>query len=175
MDDWKPGELKILPKDAWVQRATYLKTVYKLRKSPDAYYHIPSPALPKVDKMAPPKEQQDHPTAMQHRLLSVMSAVYRIESGAQYHRHTTWLLSWIHGELHGGLPGRESSEVSWDIQSQIEQAMLDNQELIVCMMDYWKYFDAMEPTFVRDFMVAIGIDPDYANIVMIYTPTPADP
>ena len=37
-------------------------------------------------------------------------------------------------------------------------------------MDYWKYFDAMEPTFVRDFMVAIGIDPGYANIVYdIYT------
>ena len=30
---------------------------------------------------------------------------------------------------------------------------IENKELVVCLMDYWKYFDAMEPTFVKDFMI----------------------
>jgi hypothetical protein len=165
MDGWKPGELKLLPKAAWIQRAKYLELVYELKKSPEAYYHIPSPALPKVDKMEPVSEQKKHPTATDHRLLSLMSAIYRIESGAQYHRHTQWLLQWIHPELHGGLPGHESAEVSWDAQSHIEQAILDKEDIVICMMDYWKYFDAMEPNFVKDFMIAIGIDSSYATIV----------
>ena len=118
-----------------------------------------------MDKFEPPSKRKKYPTAAEHRLLSLMSAIYRIESGAQYHRHTSWLMTWIHPELHGGLPNHEAAEVSWDIQSHIEQALADNHELIVCMMDYWKYFDAMEPDFVKDFMISIGIDPDYAGIV----------
>ena len=121
--------------------------------------------MPKTDKFEPPDKTKKFPTAANHRLLSLMSALYRIESGAQYHRHTEWLMSWVHPDLHGGLPGHEAAEVSWDIQSHIEQALADGNELIVCVMDCWKYFDVMGPDFVRDFMTAIGIDPDYANTV----------
>ena len=78
MDGWKPGELKILPQEAWNLRAQHLHLAYKVRSSPNAYYHIPSPALPKVDKLEPEKRQTKHPTAMDHRLLSLMSAMYRV-------------------------------------------------------------------------------------------------
>ena len=47
-------------------------------------------------------------------------------------------------------------------KSMMDDGIHDGDLLIVCLMDYWNYFDAMEPNFVRDFMVAIGVDPDYA-------------
>ena len=33
------------------------------------------------------------------------------------------------------------------------------------LMDYWKFFDAMEPIFMNELMRSIGFDPDYCEMM----------
>ena len=77
-----------------------------------------------------------------------------------------WMLTWIDPSLQGGLPEKEALEVSWDAQSDIEEAMRLGEELTVMLMDYWKFSDAMELIFIRDFMCATGFDPQYCNMML---------
>ena len=155
MDGIAPAELRTLPRKAWDLRAKHLQNAYRNRCSPEAYHHVASPVIHKQDKMDDSIETA-YPQPTDFRLISLMSALYRVESGAQYRRHVGWLLGWIHESLHGGLPGHEAAEVSWDAQSDIEEALANKEEMTICLMDYWKFFDAMEPDFVKEFMLACG-------------------
>ena len=91
MDGWRPIELKCLPPSAWVQRARLLELCAELGRWPDPYYRVPSPALRKYDKMDQ-NANHEPPLPLDHRLLSVYSALYRVESGAWYRNHISWLL-----------------------------------------------------------------------------------
>jgi len=164
MDGIAPRELKILPISAWEKREKVLMIAYRLRRSPRSYYHVSMPALKKIKKMQPEEAQPKYCHPKDFRLISLFSALYRIESGAAYRAHVQWLLEWINANMHGCIPGHESGEVSFDAQADIEEALLDNEVLVIALMDYFKYFDSMEPTFVAKLMEAVGIDPDYANM-----------
>jgi len=61
--------------------------------------------------------------------------------------------------MHGAILGHESSEVSWDAQADIEEALLDNEVFAIAPMDYYEYIDSMEPAFAAELMAAVGIDP----------------
>ena len=163
MDGVAPAELRTLPRMAWDIRARHLQNAYRNRRSPEAYYHVSSPIIPKQDKMDD-SSGKTYPRPTDFRLITLMSAIYRVESGAQYKRHVQWLLEWIHPALYGGLPGHESAEVSWDAQSDIEEALAHKKDLTICLMDYWKFFDAMEPDFVKEFLLACGLDEDYVHM-----------
>jgi len=54
--------------------------------------------------------------------------------------------------------------VSWDVQADIEQALLNGDPFAVCLMDYYKYFDSMEPIFMAQFAKAIGICADQVDM-----------
>jgi hypothetical protein len=123
MDGWKPIELKCLPPYAWHTRAILLKLCASKRRWPTSYYRVPSPALRKYDKMDA-NANSEPPLPLDHRLLSVYSALYRIEGGAWYRNHVEWLVSWIPAECYGGLPGRECLESAWDTQAQMELAAM---------------------------------------------------
>ena len=138
-DGWRPYELRYLPVGAWEERRKVIKLGRTLHRSPQAYYHAPSPALPKIDKLA------DHlpetlPQATNHRILLIMTALYRVESGASYRQHVEWLKSWLHPALHGCIPGHECSDVSWDAQAHIEHAKLVNEHVTIFLLDYYKFF-----------------------------------
>ena len=79
--------------------------------------------------------------------LSVYAALYRVESGAWYRNHVTWLLSWIPKESFGGLPGRECLESAWDTQSQLEMAAMQGDPMATILLDYFKFFDSFHPVF----------------------------
>ena len=120
---------------------------YELGKSPAAYYHVSSPCLNKFDKY----EQGDidsNPnntmTPKQLRLLSIFSALYRVESGATYRANLPWLLTWIHPDLHGCVPGHETGDVSWDAQSSVEEALLNDERIVIILMDFLKFFDLFD-------------------------------
>ena len=101
MDGWAPGDLKRLPPFAWTQRARLLRLCATKRRWPSSYYRLSSPALRKFDKMDPNANHQP-PLPLDHRLISVYAALYRVESGAWYRNHIDWLLGWIPKECFGG-------------------------------------------------------------------------
>jgi hypothetical protein len=66
--------------------------------------------------------------------------------------------------MHGGIPNHETAEVSWDAQSDIELAFIMNRKLTICLMDYLKFFDSMEPVFMSKLMIATGFQPSFVNL-----------
>ena len=68
----------------------------------------------------------------------------------------------IHKDLHGCMPDRDLSDVSWDAQADCEHALLSEKNPVVLLLEYWKFFDAFEPIWIKDFMVSLGLDEDLA-------------
>ena len=67
------------------------------KRSPEAYYLVPSPILPKVDKLKhEPQDDKPFNLPEKHRMLAVFSAIYRVESGATFRQHVPWLQTWLH-------------------------------------------------------------------------------
>ena len=98
---------------------------YQLGKSPASYYDVSNTALEKSDKIArattaEADDRSDPLDPLNHRILSIFTALYRIESGATFRTLLDWLE--VHPQLHGGYPGRDFADVSWDAQSDLEHA-----------------------------------------------------
>jgi len=87
------------------------------------------PLLPKEDKLEKKSDKCTYKTTKDFRLLSLFTAIMRVETGAAYRQHMQWMLSWFNKDMHGGIPNHESAEVSWDLQSDIELAMIHIKNL----------------------------------------------
>ena len=111
-----------------------------------------------------PNANHQPPLPLDHRLISVYSELYRVESGTWYRNHIEWLLGWIPRECFGGLPGRECLESAWDTQCQLELAAMHGHTLAVALFDYYKFFDSFEPDFNGDMLKAVGVDDDLADM-----------
>ena len=103
-DAFKPTELKALPKCAWVHRKRVLACAEKKQQFPTVYKQVTTPCLPKKGPGSKPLE---------HRLLSVFSAIYRVEAGAWFRILYPWFITNLHPDIHSGVPGHETAEVSW--------------------------------------------------------------
>ena len=76
-----------------------------------------TPSLPKKDKGNAP---------LDHRLLAIFTALYRIEAGAWFDQIGGWLQDVLHPDVIGAIPGREGAEIAWDAQAYLEHAMMNN-------------------------------------------------
>ena len=81
-------------------------------------------AIRKINKLKSKSETTKHATPKDFRLISLFSALYRVESGASYRAHVPWFQRWMNSSMHGGIAEHESGEVSWGVQADIEQALL---------------------------------------------------
>ena len=61
--------------------------------------------------------------------------------------------------LSRGHPGTWScgSEVSWDAQADLEQASLKRTRLVMLTVDYYKFFDSFDHSWVRHFLHLIEL------------------
>ena len=72
------------------------------------------------------------------KILAVFSAIYRIEAGAWSRILMPWFIPKLHPMLYGGIPKRDSSDATWEAQSDIEQALLTDDPIILASLDYYK-------------------------------------
>ena len=163
-DAWKPAELALLPTFAWHERARLLKLCAHKGRWPSAYKEVSSPCLQKKDKLDPDAGRAP-PTVLDHRLLSIYTALYRIEMGAWCKNHTDWLAKNIHESCCGAMAGREPGEASWDAQSAVAAAMEQGEDMVLAMLDYYKFFDSFEPKFYAKFLEKMGI---HSNLVRLF-------
>ena len=134
-DGFRPIELKALPLYAWTQRQRVLALAHDIGKWPSDYYEVASPALRKMDKLDP-SAHRSPPYPKDHRLLSIYTQLYRIESGAWYHNHKDWMAKVMHKNCGGAMPGRECLEVSWDTQAELACAIEQLEEAVLAFLDY---------------------------------------
>ena len=156
IDGWLPVELKALPLAAWEERERVFKLSVQLQTLPEDYEHVTSPCLPK-------KGQGNKP--LDHRLLAVFSAIYRIEMGSWFKYLYKWFVPCLHPDLHGAVPGHEAAEVSWDAQADLEHALINRLKEVLLMVDYYKFFDSFDHAWVRDFLLMLGFPAAYANML----------
>ena len=74
------------------------------------------------------------------------------------------LLIWVHLNACGGLPKPECIEAAWDAQSDVEVALSGGKEWTQINADYWKFLDTVDPEFVYQLAIAVGVPPTLAQL-----------
>ena len=87
---------------------------------------------------------------LDHPLLSIFSALYRVESGAWYAAISDWARSVLHPAVIGAIPGQEALDIAWDIQAFLERAAMLNEDAAVSSYDYAKYFDSFDHQWTKN-------------------------
>ena len=64
------------------------------------------------------------------------------------------------------MPGREAREAAWDAQSAMAAAADGNEELVVALLDYYKFFDSFEPRFYARFLGDMGVHPQFVDLFL---------
>ena len=64
------------------------------------------------------------------------------------------------------MPGTEAREAAWDAQSAMAAAADGNEELIVALLDYYKFFDSFEPRFYARFLDDMGIHQQFVDLFL---------
>ena len=82
--------------------------------------------------MTPNKEAA---TVLQHRALTILSAIYRNESGAYWTKYRPWMKQWVHPDVFGAIEGLECLDDAWHLQADIEEALLTNASLCGALLD----------------------------------------
>ena len=164
-DAWRPAELALLPIEAWDARAKVLALCAEVGHWPKAYREVSSPCLHKKDRLDP-EAGRAPPTVLDHRLLSVYTQLYRIEMGAWCKNHTGWLARTVHPDCCGAMPGREPKEASWDALSEMAAVIDSGDDLVIAVLDYYKFFDSLEPRFYGKFLGAMGLHPSLTNLFL---------
>ena len=147
-DGWRPVELKALPLAAWDTRAKHLRLCAKKGKYPDPYHVVNMTAL---------KKKPDSTLPLEHRMLTVFSALYRVETGAWYEILMPWVKKILHPDVVGALEGWEALDIAWDAQSFLEHAMLSQESKALVSYDFAKFFDAFDYDWTHQFLLHIGL------------------
>lgn len=164
-DAWRPAELALLPSKAWADRAEVLRIITTKGTWPKAYTEVSSPCLRKMEKLDP-EAGRDTPAVLDHRLLTIYTQLYRIEAGAWCKNHAEWMQQVIHKDCCGAMPGREAREAAWDAQSAMAAAAEANGELVVALLDYYKFLDSFEPRFYARFLKDIGVHQQFVDLFL---------
>ena len=96
---------------------------------------------------------------MDHRLLAVFCALYRIESGAWFDQLKPWLRRVWHPKVVGAIAGLEACDVAWEAQTCLELATLHRIAKVLAAYDCRKYFASFEPEFSCSMMAHAGMPP----------------
>lgn len=101
---------------------------------------VSTPAFTKKDKGRAP---------LDHRLLAILSALYRIEAGAWYDKIFPWMRGIMHKAVIGAIPCQEALDVAWYAQAFLEKACMDGEDGVLSSYDFKKYFDSFGYEWIR--------------------------
>ena len=60
----------------------------------------------------------------------------------------------MHPQLHGGVAGHDCTEAAWNVQADIEAALLVARRLVFAAYDHLKYLDSFGLDFTFRFLVS---------------------
>ena len=155
-DGWRPRELKLLPYYAWVERKEVLDLAAPLCWFPKAYYTVNTPAITKKGQGRAP---------LDHRLLAIFNALYRIEAGAWYGKIFSWICSILHESVIGAIPEQEALDIAWDAQAFLEKAGMEGTSGVLSSYDFQKYFDSFDHGWTKQMLLHIGLPEELVNLM----------
>jgi ribonuclease HI/exonuclease III len=145
LDGWRPAELKRLPLQVMDRLAAILNLCEEKRVWPNELMFASMPALAKSDGGT--------------RLLTLLSAIYRLWSAARWEDAAAWQDSLAVDGLLGCRPSFSATH-SWFLTALQVEAVIDaGSSLAGLIADLVKAFDRLPQSLLRDLGVYMGIAP----------------
>ena len=130
---WSPAELKQLPERALRQLVALFDNAVRY----DLPLHMLEAKISVLAKSAAPK------SIAESRPITVFSTLYRLWSSTLTKQVLqAWCRHFPSG-IYGSMPGRSSRDLSWVLQSEVEKAVLDQQEMYGAAVDLVKAFNQL--------------------------------
>eukprot|EP01059_Diplonema_ambulator_P009922 TRINITY_DN198_c0_g1_i7.p1 TRINITY_DN198_c0_g1~~TRINITY_DN198_c0_g1_i7.p1 ORF type:complete len:1582 (+),score=531.22 TRINITY_DN198_c0_g1_i7:1237-5982(+) len=149
-DGWRMSELRHLPDQILEGWAALLNHIEETGVWPKAMRLALVTLIPKCEDAGP----------LEHRPITVTSAVYRLWACTRLRDILAWQEKWIHRTQHGFRKGHGTEDALLDICFDIEEAVLDKKPLVGVALDFAKCFDSVPQQLVFRLMEDLGMDVD---------------
>eukprot|EP01064_Diplonema_japonicum_P028494 TRINITY_DN437_c0_g2_i2.p1 TRINITY_DN437_c0_g2~~TRINITY_DN437_c0_g2_i2.p1 ORF type:complete len:832 (+),score=117.96 TRINITY_DN437_c0_g2_i2:141-2636(+) len=147
VDGWRMAELRAMPVvllDAWAELFNAVETTGKW---PKALLTALVTLIPKGGERTP----------LNHRPITVTSAVYRLWACARLRDITLWQEKWIDDSQHGFRPKRGTDSILMELSTQLEEALLTGTPLNGIALDFVKCFDRVPQQIAFGLMQDLGL------------------
>eukprot|EP01064_Diplonema_japonicum_P010328 TRINITY_DN175_c0_g1_i5.p1 TRINITY_DN175_c0_g1~~TRINITY_DN175_c0_g1_i5.p1 ORF type:complete len:1917 (+),score=407.73 TRINITY_DN175_c0_g1_i5:183-5933(+) len=148
IDGWRMLELRKLPEsvlDAW---AMLFHAIEATGRWPEAMKTALVTLVPKCDDAGP----------LEHRPITVTSAVYRLWACARLSDILIWQEKWIHDKQYGFRTGFGTEDALLDLALDIEESILEGKPLVGVALDFAKCFDSVPQQLVLELVEDMGMD-----------------
>ncbi|CAE8583822.1 unnamed protein product [Polarella glacialis] len=145
-DCWSKEDLRMLPPAAWVRICEFLVLVEQTGEWPGELMHLLVALIPKPHGTGPDDL----------RPISIAPLLYRIWASVRAADLNTWQLSWIPDCLHGGVSGRQGSDLYLRVAVELEHALSSGAEYALTLLDYSKFFDNFAWEIEYPLLAAMG-------------------
>eukprot|EP01064_Diplonema_japonicum_P028490 TRINITY_DN437_c0_g1_i3.p1 TRINITY_DN437_c0_g1~~TRINITY_DN437_c0_g1_i3.p1 ORF type:complete len:1363 (+),score=232.88 TRINITY_DN437_c0_g1_i3:2601-6689(+) len=147
VDGWRMAELRAMPNvllDAW---AMLFNAIEVTGKWPKALLTALVTLIPKGGERTP----------LNHRPITVTSAVYRLWACARLRDISPWQEKWADDSQHGFRPRHGTDSILMELSTQLETAMLTNTPLNGIALDFVKCFDRVPQKVAFGLMQDLGL------------------
>eukprot|EP01064_Diplonema_japonicum_P022674 TRINITY_DN326_c1_g1_i7.p1 TRINITY_DN326_c1_g1~~TRINITY_DN326_c1_g1_i7.p1 ORF type:complete len:1215 (+),score=217.14 TRINITY_DN326_c1_g1_i7:1591-5235(+) len=147
VDGWRMAELRAMPQvllDAW---AKMFNVIEVSGRWPEALLTALVTLVPKGGEKTP----------LNHRPITVTSAVYRLWACARLQNIIPWQEGWIHPTQHGFRPKRGTDSLLMELSTQLEEALLHQIPLNGLALDFVKCFDRIPQEVAFGLMEDLGM------------------
>eukprot|EP01059_Diplonema_ambulator_P006674 TRINITY_DN162_c0_g3_i3.p1 TRINITY_DN162_c0_g3~~TRINITY_DN162_c0_g3_i3.p1 ORF type:complete len:1446 (+),score=342.28 TRINITY_DN162_c0_g3_i3:2232-6569(+) len=148
VDGWRFSELKALPVsllDGWAQ---LYNLVEETGVWPEEFTTALVTLIPKCENAGP----------LEHRPITVTSAVYRLWACARIKAILLWQERWVCATQHGYRSKHGTEDAILDIATRIEEAILNKEPLVGLSLDFVKCFDRVPQGLVLELVEDLGMD-----------------
>ena len=147
-DGWHPEELALLPTGIFDRLASILNQVEETGVWPEALLHATVSMIAKVED----------PQPLDHRPISVMSAVYRLWAKTRLTSLMVWQETWAPESMHGFRTGHGTRDAFYLTALLVEKAMVSGNTLRGVFLDIKKCFDTIPWDITFSLVEKMGID-----------------
>ena len=148
LDGWFTTELLQLPAASLNRLSEILNRIEDNGEWPEALLSAAVPMIPK----------EKVPGPLEHRPITVMSAVYRLWSGTRSRQLQDWQEGWIGDNLHGFRPKHGADDAYRKTALVIERALLTGKPIHGVLLDIKKCFDSIPWSIAFGLLEDMGLD-----------------
>ena len=159
LDGRRVSEMKMLPKTILSLAADLYSDIENSGVWPQANCFACISCLPKTATAQPSfKDVADicAPQALNTRPISNISPWATTYSGIRFKQMSAWRESWLPNSMHGARCHHETSDVSYELQLQIEHSAMKKLALAGISLDRRKFFDLLQHEICFGTLLALG-------------------
>ena len=149
IDGWRTAELFTLPLCILDAFAAVFNMIELTGVWPEALLTALVTLTPKGEGKQP----------LEHRPITVTSAIYRLWARARLTSIQEWRESWVTPSQHGFRPGHSPDDVLYDLFTQMEDALLGGEPLYGLALDFAKCFDRVPQSLTLELVEKMGLHP----------------